>query len=120
MSKNSAPIDYRQDLEKCHALPTRIDFRRHTPQTVNLPWAGPSVVTYLGKCPITGVGLYDCDTGNDPRGPLGWHAAYTFEASEYDCEGPDFIASWIACNNDVRVYLRALALAKQTWKEKTP
>ena len=93
----------------------KIDFRRNGKQSVNLPFAGKSVITYLGKCPITGTRLYECDTGNDPRGPLGVHAAEVFKASEWDMTGPDVFAGWIACNNDRAIYDRALAYAKSKW-----
>lgn len=99
-------------------MKTTIDFRRSGTQIVNLPWAGESVITYIGKCPVTGIRLYDCDTGNDPRGPLGNHAATEFVAEEYGMVGPTMYASWIACNNDRRVYERALTLAKSKWTEK--
>jgi hypothetical protein len=97
---------------------TKIDFRKNGNQTVNLPFAGISKITYLGKCPVTGVRLYESDTGNDPRGPLGIHAATEFVAEEYGMEGPTLNASWIACNNDRNIYEKALVIAKKSWKEK--
>lgn len=95
----------------------KINFRKGGKQTVDLPIAGRSVVTFVGICPVTRVRLYECDTGNDPRGPLGVHAVEVFEASGWNMTGPDLCASWIACNNDRSVYERALALAKAQWVE---
>jgi hypothetical protein len=96
-------------------MKTKIDFRTNKTQTVDLPFSGKSVITYLGKCPVTGIRLYESDTGNDPRGPLGYHAATEFVAEEYGMTGPVINASWIACNNDSSVYEKALALAKSKW-----
>lgn len=98
-------------------LPDKINFRAAKPQLVNLPWAGESVITFLGVCQVTGTRLYECNTGNDPRGPLGVHAATKFVASEYGMAGPTLLASWIACNDDRKICKRALAIAKSKWKE---
>lgn len=96
----------------------KIDFRKSEKQIVDLPFAGISEITYLGKCPATGVRLYECSTGNDPRGPLGIHAATEFVASEFNMKGPTINASWIACNNDRATYEKALEYAKLKWTKK--
>ena len=95
-----------------------IDFRKNGVQMVDLPWAGVSTITYEGTCPITGTRLYSCNTGNDPRGPLGVHAVEVFEAEGFDMVGPDVLCSWISCNNDQRVYKKCLAYAKRQWEVK--
>jgi hypothetical protein len=93
-------------------MENKIDFRKGGTQT-----DGRQTITYLGKCPITGIRLYESDDSNDPRGILGNHAVTEFVASEYNMVGPTMIASWIACNNDRKIYEKALALAKKNWKE---
>lgn len=97
-------------------MKNQIDFRRNGVQVVNLPWDGEQKITYIGKCPVTGVRLYESTGSNDPRGPLGIHAATEFVASEYGMEGPTLNASWIACNNERRHYEKALEIAKKNWK----
>ena len=76
---------------------------------------GEQTLTFVGKCPVTGVRLYESTGSNDPRGPLGVHAVTDFVASEFDMVGPTLAASWIACNNDQAVYRRALEIAKKKW-----
>jgi len=93
-----------------------IDFRKNGVQVVDLPFDGEQKITFVGKCPVTGVRLYESTGSNDPRGPLGIHAVEVFKASGFDMTGPDLLASWIACNNDQRVYNRALEIAKGSWK----
>ena len=92
-----------------------MDTRTHKDQNVN-----GSTVKFIGKCPVTGINLYESNElgncSNDPRGPLGKHAVTWFIASEYGMIGPDMAASWIACNNDERTYRKALELAKKEWK----
>lgn len=92
-----------------------IDFRKSGKQVVNLPFDGEQTITYVGKCPVTGVRLYESTGSNDPRGPLGVHACEEFVASEYGFVGPTINTSWIACNNNRHVYERALELAKRNW-----
>ncbi len=94
----------------------KIDFRKFGTQTVNLPFDGEQKITYVGKCPVTGVRLYESTGSNDPRGPLGIHAVTEFVATEYGMEGPTLAASWIACNNDYHMYERALKIAKKNWR----
>ncbi len=81
------------------------------------PTDGRQNIKYVGKCPVTGIRLYESDQGNDPRGILGNHAITEFVATEYGMTGPTMIASWIACNNDRAIYEKALTLAKKNWKE---
>ena len=95
----------------------KIDFRKNGKQRF-YGFGGEEIIEYRGKCPITGTRLYESNISNDSRGILGNHAIHHFIASEYNMIGPDMIASWIACNNDELIYLRALNLAKKIWKEK--
>jgi len=93
----------------------KIDFRKNGKQTVEMGFDGKQKITFVGKCPVTGVRLYESTGSNDPRGPLGIHAVEVFEASGWNMTGPDLVASWIACNNDRRIYERALEIAKKSW-----
>lgn len=99
-------------------LPTKINFRLGGEQRVNLPMGGVSVIKFEGICPLTQTRLYSCDTGNDPRGPLGVHAIHEYVASEYNMEGPTLAVSWLAVNNDRSLYERGLALAQAKWTGK--
>lgn len=92
-----------------------IDFRKNGVQVVNLPFDGEQKITFVGKCPVTGVRLYESTGSNDPRGPLGVHAVEVFEAKGWNMTGPDLLASWIACNNNRRTYDKALEIAKKGW-----
>jgi len=91
-----------------------IDFRKNGKQEYN-DFGETATLTFVGKCPVTGVRLYESTGSNDPRGPLGVHAVEDFVASEYGMEGPTLSASWIACNNDRRMYEKALEIAKKKW-----
>ena len=91
-----------------------IDFRKNGKQEYN-DFGETATLTFVGKCPVTGVRLYESTGSNDPRGLLGIHATEYFIAAEYDMTGPDLVASWIACNNDRAMYDRALAIAKKSW-----
>ncbi len=94
----------------------KIDFRTSKPQVVHLNIDGETRVEFIGVCPITGTRLYDAiDTGNDPRGPLGNHAAGYYTASEYGMTGPDLIVSWNLVLNERKNYEKGLKLAKSNW-----
>jgi hypothetical protein len=90
---------------------TKIDFRKNAVQT-----DGRQTITYVGKCPVTGIRLYGSTESNDPRGILGWHAVTEFVASEYDMVGATIKCSWIACNNDRNTYEHCLTYCKNQWK----
>lgn len=77
---------------------------------------GRYTAKYIGKCPLTGIRLYDCPECNDPRGPLGMHAAHDYIATEYDMTGPAMSVCWIVQNNSREQYKRGLAMAKKNWK----
>ena len=90
-------------------LPTRPNFRKNGTQVVR-PYGEPMTVTYVGRCPVSGVRLYDFPGA-------GWleNSIETFVAAEYDMTGPDFYASWLECNNSSKLTERALEMAKATW-----
>jgi hypothetical protein len=92
----------------------KINFRINTDQVVDLGFETVTI-KYVGKCPVTGVRLYESTGSNDPRGPLGVHAVTDFVAAEYGMTGPTLSAAWIACNNDRAVYEKALEIAKKKW-----
>jgi hypothetical protein len=87
------------------------NFRINADQLVDFGFGtyGECVVKYLGKCPVTGVRMYDL-----PGASYIEHQATTLVAAEYDMTGPDFVYSWMA-SNDQTQYKRALAMAKSTW-----
>jgi hypothetical protein len=94
----------------------KIDFRKNGTQVVNMGFDGEQTITYVGKCPVTGIRLYESTGSNDPRGPLGVHAITVFVASGYNMTGPDVLSSWIACNNNKNIYNRVLDYAKSKWE----
>jgi hypothetical protein len=98
-------------------MKTSINFRATRPQHVCLPLSGESVVTFVGVCPLTGQRLYECDSGNDPRGPLGKHAVHEFVAEEYGMTGPALAVSWIAVNDSREMYEQGLRLAMAQWEQ---
>jgi hypothetical protein len=55
------------------------------------------------------------DGENDPRGPLGDHAANPFVASEYDMTGPDVPCCFSCVNTDEGRYDYALKQARKQW-----
>jgi hypothetical protein len=97
-------------------MKTKINFRINADQVVELGIDGVQTIKYVGKCPVTGVRLYESTGSNDPRGPLGIHAVTDFVAEEYGMTGPTLSASWIACNNDRAKYEKALEIAKKKWR----
>lgn len=97
-------------------IKTKIDFRTSQPQVIHLDIDGETRVEFIGVCPITKTRIYDAiETGNDPRGPLGNHAAGYFVASEYSMSGPDLIVSWNLVMNERKNYDKGLTLAKSKW-----
>jgi hypothetical protein len=94
-------------------MKTKIDFRTSKPQVVHLNVDGETRVEFLGVCPVTQTRLYTAiNTGDDPRGPLGNHAAGWFVASEYDMTGPDVLVSWNLVMNERENYEKGLKFAK--------
>lgn len=67
-------------------------------------------VKYLGKCPVSGVRLYDM-----PESSFLEHQPKTLIATEYDMNGRDLVVSWHECNNSRAVYEQAMSLAKENW-----
>lgn len=89
---------------------TRPNFRTNADQVVSFHGHELHTVKYLGKCPVSGVRLYDM-----PESSFLEHTPKTFVAAEYDMSGPDMLASWLECNNSSKVYEAALSLAKKNW-----
>lgn len=90
--------------------PTTPNFRINADQVIDFTSDRGYIVKYLGKCPVLGTRLYDM-----PGDTFLEHQPVTFIAAEHDMTGPDFLASWLACNNSEQVYEKALALAKTSW-----
>lgn len=91
-------------------MKTKPNFRTSTDQTVDFPKHGPSLVTFLGKCPLTGTRLYDL-----PQTTFREHQAMRFKAADFGLTGPDFIASAAACvDPDSRKIIEVMA--KAAWK----
>lgn len=104
------------------ALSTRPDFRRRV--TVYLDgWTGETrTATYAGRCVLCGTRTYDDDGGNDPRGPMGDHAAAPMIAADYGATGQDVPACFLCGNNDEPTYRRLLARARRVgrWTHPEP
>jgi len=89
-----------------------IDFRKSSVQKYRV-----DTYTYIGKCPVTGIRLYEFSGSSDPSVPLGYHAGTELIASDYDMTGETvYCCSWLALNNDAKLYEQALTQAKKTWK----
>jgi hypothetical protein len=85
------------------------NFRTNKDQVVNFFGHGEYIVKYIGKCPVSGIRMYDMPGAAAPD-----HDYTTLEAAEYDMSGPDFVYSWLA-SNDAKLAAKALELAKKTW-----
>lgn len=75
---------------------------------------------YKGKCPTCGKRMYAFDDGeNDPRGPLGDHAAVHHEAADSDMVGEDVYVCW-ECYDDTDMYAVIMKVVRLTgdWKPK--
>lgn len=91
---------------------TEPNFKTDQDQLVDFFGHGIHTVKYLGKCPVSGIRMYDM-----PGCPYPDHDYATLVAEEYGYEGADFIYSWVASNTS-EMYKRALALAKAQWTGK--
>ncbi len=83
-------------------------------------WDGGKIriCKYDGKCILCGTRTYYfTDGGNDPRGPLGGHAASPLEASEYNMIGQTLPACFMCQNDSSEKYEHLLKIAKFYWKE---
>ncbi len=94
-----------------------LDFRRkETGYTDTFAGRGIRTATFQGHCTLCGTRTYAFPDGeNDPRGPLGDHAAAPMVASDYGMVGPD-VPACFTCQNDTEgKYDRILAIAKGCW-----
>ena len=90
-------------------LPTRPNFRKNGDQLINFFGHGVHTVKYMGKCPVSGIRMYDM-----PGSPFPNNDYTTLRATEYDMSGPDLLISYLA-SNDSAMYHRAMKLAKSAW-----
>lgn len=68
--------------------------------------------TFVGVCVNCGIRTFSDTGGNDPRGPLGDHAAAPFYPADYSAQG-EIVPACFRCQNDTRErYLQALSLAE--------
>ena len=86
------------------------NFRSSADQMVDSIEYGPYLVTFLGKCPLTGVRLYDLPEGLYPE-----HQAIRLKAVDLGQTGSDFIASASAVAEPI-TRLIVEQMAKATWK----
>lgn len=85
------------------------NFRLNSPQLVDFFGHGLYNVKYLGKCPVSGIRMYEM-----PGSPYPGHDYTDLAAAEYGMTGPDFRIAYLA-SNDSAMYHRALAMAQKTW-----
>ena len=99
----------------------RLTFRTSQPQSYYDGWRGHNrICRFRGKCIYCGTRTYAFDDGqNDPRGPLGDHAAMEFVADEYEMTGPDVPACFLCQNDTAEKYNAALDMAKRKWQPKS-
>lgn len=95
------------------AIATRPDFRRAV-TVYRDGWTGETrTARYAGRCVNCGTRTYDDDGGNDPRGPMGDHAAAPMIAAEYSAVGQDVPACFRCQNDDESRYWATLRRARR-------
>jgi hypothetical protein len=102
-------------LAAWRALPARPDFRR-TATTYRDGWNGSTstrTATYAGACVLCGTRTYTDSGGNDPRGPLGDHAAAPLDPAEYGAVGAVVPACFLCQNDTEERYARTLRRAER-------
>lgn len=94
-------------------LATHPDFRRA--ETVYRDgWTGDTrTARYVGACVLCGRRTYDDDGGNDPRGPMGDHAAAPLDPAEYGAVGAIVPACFLCLNDTEQRYRMALHRAQR-------
>lgn len=111
-------------LDQWRALPDGPDFRR-TATTYRDGWNGSTstrTATYAGACVHCGTRTYTDTGGNDPRGPLGDHAAAPLDPTEYGATGATVPACFF-CQNDTELrYTHTLRAAERAgdWRYTEP
>jgi len=87
------------------------DFRRNV--TTYPGWSGDRTARYVGRCVLCGVRTFDDTDSNDPRGPMGDHAACSMVPEDYNATG-DTVPVCFTCQNDSEErYTRALRRAER-------
>lgn len=96
----------------------KLDFRRSGVQFYNQrPWYETDrACEYLGQCQVCHTRCYGFQDGqDDPRGPLGDHAASELIASDHYMIGPDIMMCFMCANDEPR-YNKGLRRAYKVWK----
>jgi hypothetical protein len=111
-------------VDAWRALPDRPDFRR-TATTYRDGWNGSTstrTATYAGSCVLCGVRTYTDTGGDDPRGPLGDHAAAELDPAEYGATGAIVPACFLCGNDTEERYRRLLRRAERigAWRYTEP
>jgi len=96
------------------AVRTEPDFTTDKDQLIEFWGHGIHNVKFMGVCPVSEVRMYDM-----PGSPYPDHDYVYLEAQDFDCEGPDFIYSYLA-SNDSELYRKAVTLAKAFWGQPEP
>jgi len=103
-------------------LPDRPDFRRR--ETIYRDgWTGDTrTARYTGRCVLCGVRTYTDSGGNDPRGPMGEHAAAPLDPTEYGATGATVPACFTCQNDTEERYHRLLRRAERVgdWRYTEP
>jgi hypothetical protein len=105
-------------------MPDRPDFRRRS-TTYRDGWNGSlstRTATYAGSCVLCGVRTYTDTGGDDPRGPLGDHAAAALDPAEYGATGAIVPACFLCQNDDEARHTRLLRRAERVgaWQYTEP
>ena len=98
----------------------KLSFRTKEPQYYLDGWRSRvRLCEYKGHCPVCGRTMYHFEDGeNDPRGPLGDHAATFLSPRGLGVSSPrNPLTFWYCflCSNDQQAYNRAVQLAKIIW-----
>ncbi len=104
------------------SLATHPDFRR-TVTVYRDGWTGDTrTARYAGRCIGCGVRTYSDDGGNDPRGPMGDHAAMPLDPADYGATGATVPACFLCQNDTEERYRRTLNRARRagTWRTPEP
>lgn len=94
-----------------------LDFTIDGPQTYYCHWRKRErTMIFNGVCESCGKRTYAFTDGeNDPRGPLGDHAAFNLEPSDYNAVGRPIVGCF-SCSNDQNAYLNLMSIAEEQWQ----
>lgn len=104
------------------SLATRPDFRRAV-TIYRDGWTGDTrTARYVGRCVLCGRRTYDDDGGNDPRGPMGDHAAAELIPADYGATGATVPACFLCQNDSEERYRLTLRKARKVggWRYPEP